>query len=70
MAVIMEIDPIEAEVNAIRLQLWEETKHMTIEERIAYLKKEIEPIMKQFNFKISKRKPVTPHKQPQIDDEF
>ena len=54
----MEMDPIEAEVDAIRKQLWEETKHMTPEERIADLIRRTEPIMKQFHIKTSKLKPA------------
>ncbi|MBQ6971498.1 MAG: hypothetical protein IJP86_03990 [Synergistaceae bacterium] len=37
-----EMDPIEAEVDAIRKQLWEETKNMTRQERWDYMTKQNE----------------------------
>lgn len=58
-----EMDPIEAEVDAIRQKIWEETKHMTPEERIADLIRRTEPLIKQFNFRISTLKPVEPRKR-------
>lgn len=70
MANIMEMDPIEVEVDAIRQKIWERTKHMTSEERIADLIRRTDPIMKKFHIRESKRKPVTPHKQSQNEDEF
>ncbi len=45
------MDPIEAEVDAIRRKIWEETKHMTPEERIADLIRRTDPLIKQFNIK-------------------
>ena len=39
-----EMDPIEAEVNAIRKQLWEETKNMTRQERWDYMTKQNEAL--------------------------
>ena len=50
--ILDEIDPIEAEVQAIRLKLRDETKGMTREERWAYLDKKSEPTMRQFNIKV------------------
>ena len=50
--IIDEIDPIEAEVHAIRMKLRDETKGMTREERWAYLDKKSEPTMKKFNIKV------------------
>ncbi len=68
--ILMEMDPIEAEVDAIRHQIYEETKHMTLEEHIAYFMKKTAPIVKQFNIKISKLKPVKPHKRPPDQEEY
>ncbi len=55
---ILVIDPIEAEVDAIRQRIYERTKNMTIEERKDYLIRRTDPIIKQFNIKMSKLKPV------------
>ena len=60
---ICELDPIEAEVEAIRQQIWEETKYMTSEERIADLIRRTKPIIKQYNMKVSTLKPVEPRKR-------
>ena len=46
-----EMDPIEAEVDAIRRRIWEETKHMTPEERIADLIRRTDPIIQEFHIK-------------------
>ncbi len=46
-----EMDPIEAEVDAIRRKIWEEIKDMTIEEHIAYFDRETEDVRKQFHIK-------------------
>ena len=48
-----EMDPIEAEVDAIRRQIWEETKHMTPEERIADLIRRTDPVIQEFHIKTS-----------------
>ena len=55
---ILMIDPIEAEVDAIRQRIYERTKNMTQEERRDYLISRTDPIMKQYNIKLSKLKPV------------
>ena len=47
-----EMDPIEAEVDAIRRQLWEETKNMTRQERWDYMRKQNEDFYKDFNIKV------------------
>lgn len=41
----------EDELNAIRLQIYEEVKDMTPEEFVAYSIAQAEPIMKQYNMK-------------------
>ena len=46
-----EMDPIEAEVDAIRRKIWEEIKDFTIEEHIAYFDRETEDVRKQFHIK-------------------
>ena len=51
-------DPIEEEINAIRLQIYEEIKDMTPEEEAHYFISRTDPIIKQFNMKMSTLKPV------------
>ncbi len=64
------MDPIEAEVDAIRQQIWQETKDMTREERRDYLIRRTAPIIKQYNIKISKLQPVKPHKRPPEQEQY
>ena len=40
---------IEAELNVIRLKLYEETQGMTPEEEIAYLKEKVAPVHAKYN---------------------
>ncbi|MBQ7560941.1 MAG: hypothetical protein IJS99_03770 [Synergistaceae bacterium] len=63
------MDPVEAEIDAIRQQIYEETKHMTPEERVADLIRRTDPIIKQFHMKVSSLKPIEPRK-PQIDEPY
>ena len=67
--VLDDMDPIEAEVHAIRQQMWEETKHMTMEERWAYMRKLGEQDYKKFKLKFVTLPPVKRHwrseEQPQ-----
>jgi len=58
-----EMDPVEAEIDAIRLQMYEETKHMTIAEHIAYFKKRTDPIIKKYHMRISTLQPAEPRKR-------
>lgn len=53
-----EMDPIEAEVDAIRHQIWEEVKDMTIDEHIAYFDRETADVRKQFRMKESRLQPL------------
>lgn len=53
-------DTFEDELDAIRLQMYEETKDMTPEEEIAYIRVQTEPIMKQYNIKYSTLRPYSP----------
>ena len=46
------MDPIEAEVDAIRRQLWEEIKDMPRQERWDYMMKQDEKLYKEFNIKV------------------
>ena len=46
---------IEAELNAIRLKLYEETQGMTPEEEITYLKKKVAPIHAKYNIRTISR---------------
>ena len=56
-------DTLEDDLNMIRLSLYEKTKDMTAEEKIAFIQTETEPVMKQFGIKMSNLKPVAPRKQ-------
>ena len=47
-----EIDPIEQEINEIRLKIYEETKHMTREEFSEYIRMNTEPIIKKYGIKV------------------
>lgn len=66
---VMEMDPIEAEVDAIRQRIYERTKNMTLEERRDYLIRKTDPIIKQFHIRMSKLKPVkrTRHTMEEYD---
>ena len=63
------MDPVEAEIDAIRQKIYEETKHMTMEERLADLKRRTDPIIKQYHMKVSSLKPIEPRK-PQKDEPY
>ncbi len=56
-------DTFEDELDAIRLRLYEEIKHMTTEEKLAHLEAKTEPVMKEFNIKTSALKPVKPKRR-------
>ena len=53
------INTIEAEVDAIRDQIMEETKHLTREENIRRLNEQGERLAKQYGFKIGRPESVT-----------
>jgi len=46
-----KIDPIEREVDRIRLEIYEETKDMTHAEFNEYIHKSVDPIIKEYGFK-------------------
>ena len=48
-------------LHEVRLQLYEETKHMTKDERREYLDERSTRVMKEFNLKYSTLTPVIPH---------
>jgi hypothetical protein len=47
-----KIDPIEQEVNEIRLRKYEETKHMTTAELCEYINKKTEATIKKYGMKV------------------
>ena len=49
---VIELDPIEAEVEAIRLKIYEHVKDMTPKEFGDYIKRRTDPLIKQFNIKV------------------
>ena len=55
-------NPIEDELDSIRLRLYERIKGMPPEEEVAYFRAQNEPIVRQFNMKMSPLKPVKPRK--------
>ena len=56
-------DSFEDWLDATRVSLYEEVKDMTIDERLAYIHKTTEPILKEFGIKESTLKPVQPRKR-------
>ncbi|MDR1013059.1 MAG: hypothetical protein LBL38_02210 [Lactobacillales bacterium] len=46
---------IEDEIDAIRIALYEETKHMTVNELNDYIKKETAPIIEKYGLKLVSR---------------
>jgi hypothetical protein len=56
-----ENDPIQAEIDAIRLKIYEETKGMNAEEYTNYIQQSIDPVLKEYGIKtistIVERKP-------------
>ena len=49
-----KIHPIEREIDRIRLEIYEETKHMTNTEFNEYIRKNTEDIIKEYGFKVVK----------------
>ncbi|MCL2061842.1 MAG: hypothetical protein FWH03_04365 [Firmicutes bacterium] len=49
-----ELNPIEQEVNRIRLDIYEKTKHMTLDERIDYDRRRAAELIKKYNIKTEK----------------
>jgi len=43
---------IELEINKIRLSIYEETKDMTIDERVEYTRKMTDPIVQRYGLKV------------------
>ena len=55
---------IEDEIDKIRLQSYEQTKHMTPEQHVEYIKQRTDPVIKQYGFKVvaSARTEMTPQR--------
>jgi len=53
---------IEQDINRIRLKIYEETKDMTPAQRVDYYRRNTEPIIKQYGFKVvsSAKETLTP----------
>jgi len=56
-----KIDPIEQEVNAIRLRIYEETKHMTTAEFSEYIHKKTEATIKKYGMKVATEADLVRH---------
>ncbi len=65
-----EMDPIEAEVDAIRQQIQAETRGMTPEEVTDYFMRETEEITKQFHMKTSRLQPAKLGYRPRIYEDY
>ena len=59
-------NPIEDELDIIRLKIYERIKDMTPEEEVAYFRAQNEPIIRQFNLKTSPLRPLEPRKRAKI----
>ena len=59
-------NPIEDELDVIRLKIYERIKDMTPEEEVAYFRAQNEPIIRQFNLKMSPLKPMEPRKRAKV----
>ena len=64
------MDPIEAEVDAIRKQIDKETEGMSPDEVTAYFMRETEEITKQFHMKTSRLKPAKLGYRPRIYEDY
>ena len=51
----MSRNTIEAELNATRVKLYEITKEMTREERVAYIRNQVAPVLKEYNIQTVSR---------------
>ncbi|MDR0548243.1 MAG: hypothetical protein LBI10_02350 [Deltaproteobacteria bacterium] len=58
----MSKNTIEDELDAIRIELYEETKNMTISERLEYYHKQVEPVYQEFGIKQIDSVPQRPKK--------
>jgi hypothetical protein len=47
----MKPNPIEDELDAIRLEFYRETKDMTRSERVAYIREQIAPTLEEYNIR-------------------
>ena len=56
-------NPIEDELDVVRLKIYERIKDMTPEEEVAYFRAQNAPIIRQFNLKMSPLKPMEPRKR-------
>ncbi len=59
-------DSFEDWLDATRVSLYEEVKHMNTEEMITYLHEQTEPVMREFGIKRSTLQPVQPRKRERI----
>jgi len=58
---------LEVQLNATRIKLYEQTKHMTTEERVAFFNKGAKDILARHGIKAKyvEKAPVSPQAQPQ-----
>ena len=54
------MDPIEAEVDRIRQDIWARIKNMSAEEKDAYYQAQADMLKEEFNIRVSSLKPARP----------
>ena len=59
-------NPIEDELDIIRLKIYERIKDMIPEEEVVYFRAQNAPIIRQFNLKMSPLKPMEPRKRAKV----
>ena len=59
-------DAFEDELDAIRLALYEKTMNMTPEEESAFIIADTEPVIKEFNIKMSNLRPLKPMRRERV----
>ena len=61
----MKNDPLEEQLNATRIKIYELTKGMTSEEQVAYFNKRGEEILKKYGLKTKVSYDIPTQRQPQ-----
>ncbi len=64
---VIELDPIEAEVEAIRLKIYEQVKDMTPQEFGDYIRRRTDPIIEKFHIRVV-NPPIIRRTKHQLED--
>ena len=62
----LTFDTLEDDLDRIRLTLYEKTKNLTPEEEVAFIIADTEPVIREFNIKMSSLKPLRPMRRERI----